>query len=342
VRASPAERPPHAVPVTGVLLAAAGAVAYGVATVVGRDLAGGGVDSATALGVRFTIAAALLAALLALRGAPLRPLPGERGRILALGAFGYTLESTLFYLSLERGTAAACVLLFYAYPAIVTAIELARGTDRLTVATATALALSVAGTAVVVGAGSDVSISEAGVLLALGSAAAYAVYLVVGRQLGRRTDAMTAACWVAIGAAAASLARGLLGGTLAVPTGHALALTGYGISTAAAFGLTFAALARIGASHTAVVMTLEACSAVVLAAIFLHEAISPAQALGGAAILAAAGVIAWSHHVGPTAARPARRTARRCRSERRRARRRGRGWPPGTPPGRSETLRCRE
>ncbi|HEX8159405.1 MAG TPA: EamA family transporter [Solirubrobacteraceae bacterium] len=278
------------------LLAATGAIAYGVATVIGRQLASAGVDSAIALGTRFTIAAALLGAVLALRGARLRPSRGEWGRIVALGAFGYTLESTLFYLSLQRGTTAACVLLFYAYPAIVAAIEFARGNEPLTAATATALALSVAGTTVVVATGSDVSITNTGVMLALGSAAAYALYLVVGRQLGRRTDAMTAACWVAVGAAAASLARGLVGGTLTAPSDHLLALIAYGVSTAAAFGLTFAALARIGASHTAVVMTLEALSAVVLAAIFLHENISAIQTVGGSAIVAAAAIIAWTHH----------------------------------------------
>ena len=291
--------------ISGVMLAAAGAIAYGVATVIGRGLAGAGVDSATALGVRFTVAAALLAALLALRGGPLRPLRGEWGRILALGAFGYTLESTLFYLSLERGTAAACVLLFYAYPAIVCTIEVARG-ERLSPAAAIALCVSVAGTALVVAAGSEVSISDAGVLLALGSAAAYAVYLVIGRQLGRRTDAMTAACWVAIGAATASVARGLVGGTLAAPSGHVLEVIAYGVSTALAFALTFAALARIGASHTAVVMTLEAFSAVVLAAIFLNEGISTVQALGGLAIVTAAAVIAWSQHAEAQIARPPR------------------------------------
>jgi drug/metabolite transporter (DMT)-like permease len=297
MRAPLSEAPPTA-RIAGVLLACGGAMAYGVATVIGRGLAGDGVDSATALGIRFTIAAVLLAALLRLRGAPLRPLRGEWGRIVALGAFGYTLESTLFYLSLQRGTAAACVLLFYAYPTIVTAIELARGRDRLTRATALALALSIAGTAVVVVTGRDVSISQAGVLLALGSAAAYAVYLVIGRQLGRRTGAMTAACWVAVGAAAASLTRGIAGATLSSPDGHLLALLAYGTATAAAFALTFAALARIGASQTAVLGTLEAFSAVVLAAIFLHESISAPQAFGGAAILAAAAVIAWSHREG--------------------------------------------
>jgi drug/metabolite transporter (DMT)-like permease len=299
-----AAEPRRGARIAGVLLAAIGAVAYGVATVIGRELARAGVDSATALGARFAIAAAVLAALLVVRRAPLRPLRGEWGRIVALGAVGYALESTLFYLSLERGTAAACVLLFYAYPAIVTVIELARGAERLTGATALALSLSIAGTAVVVAAGSDVSISDAGVLLALGSAAAYAVYLVVGRQLGRRTNAMTAGCWVAVGAAAASLARGVAGQTIAVPSGHLLALAAYGVSTAAAFALTFAALARIGASHTAVVMTLEALSAVVLAAAWLGEPITAAQALGGAAIVAAAAVIAWSHRTPARVATP--------------------------------------
>lgn len=279
----------------GVGLAAAGAIAYGVATVIGRALAGSGVDCASALGIRFAVAAAVLAALLRLRRVSVRPKPGEWLPIFLLGAIGYTLESTLFYMSLGHGSAAACILLFYAYPAIVTAIEFFRGRQRLTAATAVALLLSIAGTAIVVAIGRDVSISLTGILLALAAATAYALYLVVGRGIGRGSDAMTTACWVAAGAATSSALRGLIGGTLQPPSGHMLQLVGYGAATAAAFGLTFAALARIGASHTAVVSTLEAGSAVVLAAVALGEGISAAQALGGIAIVAAAAVIARSH-----------------------------------------------
>lgn len=104
----------------------------------------------------------------------------------------------------------ACILLFYAYPAIVTAIECVRGRAHLTPATVTALTLSAAGAVVVVAVGRDVSISVAGIVLALAAATAYAVYLVIGRDAGRRTDAMTTACWVAVGAAASSGLRGLL------------------------------------------------------------------------------------------------------------------------------------
>ena len=286
---------PDRMGVVGVGLAAVGAVAYGIATVIGRALAGSGVDSATALGVRFSVAAVILAALVRLRGAPMRPAAGECLAIVLLGAIGYTLESTLFYLSLGHGTAAACILLFYAYPAIVTAIEFVRGREQINNATAIALVLSVVGTASVVAIGRDVSISPMGIVLALVAATAYALYLVVGRGVRRQTDAMTAACWVAAGAAAASLMRGAVGGTLRVPSGHLLQIVGYGAVTAAAFALTFAALARIGASHTAVVMTLEAASTVVLAGVALGEGITPAQAIGGTAILAAAAVIAQSH-----------------------------------------------
>jgi len=286
---------PDRIGVAGVGLAAVGAVAYGIATVIGRALASSGVDSATALGVRFSIAALVLAALMRLRGAPMRPAAGEWLPIVLLGAIGYTLESTLFYLSLGHGTAAACILLFYAYPAIVTVIEFARGREKLTKATAVALLLSIAGTASVVAVGREVSISATGIVLALVAATAYGLYLVVGRDVRRQTDAMTAACWVAAGAAAASLMRGAVGGTLQVPSGHLLQIVGYGAVTAAAFALTFAALARIGASHTAVVSTLEAASTVVLAGIVLGEGITSAQAFGGAAILAAAAIIARSH-----------------------------------------------
>lgn len=280
----------------GTALAAIGAVSYGVTVVVGRRLADEGLSAATALGVRFGVAALCLAAVLRLRRAPLRPLRGELLRILLLGAVGYMTEATLFYLSLQRGTAAACALLFYAYPAIVSAIELVRGRERPTPPTLAALALSVAGTAVVVAAGSEVSISAAGIVFALASAATYSVYLVVGRELGRRSDAMTAACWVALGASASSLARGALTASLSDPTGYLGQLVLYGAATAVAFWLTFAALARIGTARTSVVSTLEAFSAIVLAAVFLGEDITAAQAVGGAAILVAAGVIALTVH----------------------------------------------
>ena len=63
------------------------------------------------------------------------------------------------------------------------------------------------------------------------------------------------------------------------------------MATAVAFACMFAGLSRLGASRTAVVMTLEAFVAVTLAAAFLGESLVAAQVVGGAAIVAAAVVV---------------------------------------------------
>jgi drug/metabolite transporter (DMT)-like permease len=302
--------------VIGVGLAAGGAVAYGVATVLGRALAAAGVDSATALAARFAVAAVVLVIVLGFRKVPVRPLPGEWLPIVLLGAIGYTAESTLFYSSMEHGTAGACIMLFYAYPVIVVLIDLAGKRIRLTTAMVQAIALSTVGTLTVVAVGGEVSISTMGVVLALAAAGAYGLYLIVGKELSRRSDPMTAACSVAAGAAGSSAVRGAVTGSLEFPSGHLLQIAAYGVATAVAFSLTFAALSRIGASQTAVVMTLEAVSTVVLAALVLGESVSVGQACGGLAVIGAAAVIAWARATESTADRGEGAEATRLAAER--------------------------
>ena len=113
-------------------------------------------------------------------------------RILALGAIGYAGQSSLFYLSLQRGTAATSILLFYAYPALVCVIGwLALGERRPARRTALALGLSAAGTATVAATSGPLTVSALGVACALGSALVFALYLLAGQRLGgavRRDD----------------------------------------------------------------------------------------------------------------------------------------------------------
>jgi drug/metabolite transporter (DMT)-like permease len=102
---------------------------------------------------------------------------------------------------------------------------------------------------------------------------------------------MAKAAGVAAGAALASIAQGALTHGLVAPDGRWLLLVAYGVATAAAFTLMFAALARLGARHTSIVMTLEAVFAVALAALLLGESLGACQALGGAAVLGATGLV---------------------------------------------------
>ena len=233
------------------------------------------------------MSALVLFGLLAVLRRGLLPARGERLRPLLLGAVGYALESALFYSALQRGTAAAVALLFYAYPAIVTVLELVTGVVAVSVRLLAALALSVAGTALIVVSGGNVAITSAGILLALGSAVSFAFYLLASRRAVTKTDPMVNAAWVAAGASLSLTVQGLATGGLRNPGGDWWLMLANGVATAAAFSLLFAALRSLGASRTAVVMTLEALSAVVLAALLLGETIGGVQLLGGAAILAA-------------------------------------------------------
>lgn len=237
--------------------------------------------------MRFAVSAVVLFGLLGLRRRPLLPVVGERLRPVLLGAIGYAFQSSLFYSALQRGTAAAVALLFYVYPAFVTLAELSVGKVRASGRLFGALGLSLAGTVLIVVTGDDVDITPAGIAFALGAALAFGTYLLASDRTAGRSDAMVNAAWVAAGAALSLATQGVAFGGLRAPGDAWWLMAANGVATASAFALLFAALGHLGASRTAVVMTLEAFSAVVLSALLLDEVIGPAQIAGGAAILAA-------------------------------------------------------
>ena len=246
------------------------------------------------LGLRFGIAGVLLLGALVAGRRPLLPAPGERVRAGLLGGIGYAIESTCFFLGLAHGTVAAVVLLFYVYPAVVMLLEVPLLGTRPRGRSLAALTLSVAGAAVIAIGGGEVHISPLGIVLSLGSAAAFALYLLASERLVTRTDALTTAAWVAVGASVSLLAGALVRGAVRMPSGYWWDMAGYALATAVAFTCMFAALRRLGSSRTAVIMTLEAVFGIVLAAVFLGESIGPLQVVGGLAVLGGAAMIALS------------------------------------------------
>ncbi|HEU0132476.1 MAG TPA: DMT family transporter [Mycobacteriales bacterium] len=279
-------------PRLGVLAATGSATAFGVTIVVQRSLARSGLPVATALGIRFSVAAAILLLYLALRRAPLLPVRGERRWALLLGGIGYAGEAALFYAALQRGTAGAVSLLFYAYPAIVTLLEVALRLRPPRLVAFAVVVLSTVGVVLIVVTGGSVSISAGGVGYALGAATSFSVYLLLSQRLMRRSPAAAAGAHVAVGAALALLTAAVVTGMPHVNGHDAALLLANGAATAVAFALLYAALAHLAAGAAAVVMTLEAFVTVGLAALVLGEGIRPLQLVGGVFVVAAAVVVA--------------------------------------------------
>ncbi|HET9728524.1 MAG TPA: DMT family transporter, partial [Acidimicrobiia bacterium] len=179
---------------------AAAAFSFGCTILFSRYVARDGLAPSVALGIRFGVAGLLLLGTLAAMRRPLLRPRGERVRAIGLGLLVYAVESTFFYMGLERGTAAAVALIFYAYPAVIAVVELVTRATRWNRRTGVALVLSISGSATVAIGGGHVAISRTGVLCVMGSIIMFSAYALGSDRLLTRTDSLTAATWTAIGA----------------------------------------------------------------------------------------------------------------------------------------------
>lgn len=293
---APAERPASTVAgrgrLAGSLFGLGAAIAYGGVVVVQRSLAKEDLPVTTVVGGRYAIASVILLAVLAASRRSLVPEPGERLRAALLGLVGYVVHSTLVYLALAHGTAAAVAMVFYLYPAVVAVLEIALRLRPPRLPALVAPVFSGIGVAVVVATGERVAISRTGIMLGLAAAGAVSVYLITSSHLIRRSNPMVTAAWVAGGVAVSMATGGVALAGFSLPGAAVGRLLLAGAATAAATTCVYAALRRLGAGPTAVFMALQALVALVLAAATLGEPMTAAQVLGGIALVAGAALAA--------------------------------------------------
>jgi drug/metabolite transporter (DMT)-like permease len=270
------------------------ALSFGVVVVVQRSLAKEDLPVATVVGGRYFIASVLLITALAASRRPLLPVPGERLRAFLLGLVGYVIHSSLFYLALGHGTAAAVSMLFYLYPAVIAVIELAGRLRPLNRRSVTAPVLSALGVMVVITAGQELSVTPLGVGLALIASVAVSCYLLASSRLIRRSNPIATGAFVAAGVAVSMSTGGTLLSGFSLPGDAFGRLLLAGLATAGATACVYATLLRLGAGATAAFMALQSLVALVIAGITLHEPITFPQVVGGVALVAGAALASSS------------------------------------------------
>lgn len=278
----------------GIVLAALSAVAHGWLAIFVSYAYAAGVNTVTALALRFGLAALLFVCLVLWNGTWAVRLRYVAA-LLLLGAVGYAGVAGLYFYALKLLPVSLAVLSFYAYPAMVCLLAAAVGQENLTYAKLKALTAAIAGLVLVVGPGLKHQGEWRGVVAALVAALLYSVYLLMGTRLVGSVPPEVAAAGVCTGAALSSLFAGLGTGSLDLsfsPTGW-LAILGVAmVGTFLAVACLFAALRRIGASHTAIIGSLEPTVAVVLSGLLLGDHLTWWQVVGFWGILWGAGVLA--------------------------------------------------
>jgi len=276
-----------------------------------------GVSSDALLLLRFTLAAVLLGAVLALRpelrsGRPSAVPPPRPGRLprgvvltgLGLGAVGYATQATLFFSALERIDASLAALVLYTYPAMVTVAAALLGRDRLTRARAAAVIVASCGTLLVLLGAGALRFDPVGVALAFGSAAVFTVYILVSDAATHRLPPVLLAVLVMTGAAGTLSVRAVVTGGVDLGFGPAgwlwvgcIAV----VSTVVAMLAFFAGLRRTGPSILAILSTFEPVVTTALAALALGEFLTPVQLTGGLLVLASVAVVQLRPPSGRTA-----------------------------------------
>lgn len=263
-------------------------MAFGTLAIFAKLAYEAGADAVPLLTIRFVVTAVILVAYQLLRRASIWVGRDKVVRLLLLGACGYAVEASLFFLALERAPASVVGLVFYSYPLWTTLIAISLKLERFEKRLLIALALGTAGVASIF---SLTGAPLAGPLFALAAAVMVALFYIGAQVFTAETPPAAAAMWTAIGAALAiAVVYPIMGGRL--PSGAIGPGIGLGLATSFAFIATYAAIARIGSSRTAIANMVELVTTIVLALIFLNEQPTLRVLIGAVLVLSAIPILA--------------------------------------------------
>ena len=270
----------------GTLFCLAAGVAFSVSPILIQIAYSHGAAVTGVLAWRYLAATALLLGI-AGRKVLAVPMRAAIGAFL-LGAVVYAADSALFFGSLERTSAPLASLVHYAHLVLVVGVAAAIGRERLTRRRLFALVGIFGGVALVGGAA--VNPDLVGIGMALGSAAAYAVYVLLSDRLLRDADPMALAAYLTAGAATSFIVAGMFLGTLAEvggPAGLACLVGAALIGSVFAVTSFLKGVRLIGPSTASLLVTVEVPVTIALAAVVLGQRMTPPQLLGAGLVVAA-------------------------------------------------------
>jgi drug/metabolite transporter (DMT)-like permease len=275
----------------GALLCVLSAASFASVVILAKVAYAEGADPLALLTVRFAVAAAVLW-LLAARAGALR-FRSRRDPLLALalGGLVYSSQTGMVFAALERIDASLTELLVFSFPALVVLGAAALGRERFTRRRLVALAMAMAGVALVLAGATAGALDLLGTTFGLAAALLYAGYVLSVARVAGRMHALALAALVCSGSALALGAAGAAAGSF----GQGMSAAAWALGVALALGSTVVAVAaflggvaRLGPSRASILATLEPPIACGLAFLVFGERLTPLQLAGGALVVAAA------------------------------------------------------
>jgi len=288
---------------SGAILVIVAAVGFGFMGLFGKAwTTDRGVSVEMMLFLRFGIAFAVMAGMMVVHG-----LRWPRGRtllaLIGMGAVLYVGEAMLFFHAAQHIPVPLVSLLLYIYPVIVTVFAWLFLRERMTPLKLLALGLAITGLVLTIlpelreseGHMAKEGVNPTlGVILGIGTAIAYSIYILIGGRYSREAGAIPAST-IVIGSTAIVI------GAMALSRGDAfpqdqiawMGVLGLAIvSTVISITCLLAGLQRIGPVQASTLSTLEPVTTAIVGATLMNDRLTMLQVVGGGLILVAAVIIA--------------------------------------------------
>lgn len=277
---------------SGLAIAISGAILFSAKAIVAKLIYRYHVDAVTLITFRMLFSLPFFAAVALWKSRTESVLTtAERGKIVLLGLLGYYLSSFLDFLGLQYISAGLERLILFLTPSFVLLFSVAFLNKKITMLECGALIIAYLGTVLVFlhdvrFGGSNVML---GGTLVLGSAIAYALYLLLSGQLVRRVGALRLVAYaMCVSSAACILQFFLLRPTamLVQPMAvYGLSLLNAVFCTVLPVILTMVAVARIGPATASQAGMIGPVSTLFMGAVILDEPVTGIQLAGTALVL---------------------------------------------------------
>lgn len=263
--------------VKGYLLGIVAAATYGMNPLFALPLYAGGMDPDSVLFFRYLIAISILAVMIRVRGRSF-VLPAKALCSIAVFGLLFAVSSITLFQSYRYMEAGIASTLLFVYPILVALIMAAVYREKLTRRTALCIVLALAGIGLLYKSDTGVTLNATGVALVMGSALAYAVYIVgVNRPALKNIATLPLTFYALLFGLSLFLVRLDFGRNLTVVRtwylwGCLLALGTF--PTAISLLCTTRAIQYIGSTPTAILGALEPLTAVFFGVLIFGESLT--------------------------------------------------------------------
>lgn len=271
----------------GYLLIIISAISFSLIPIFALYAYDSGVSTTTLLFLRFAIASVVFFAYLLMKKYKWKVTRKQLLSLVLLGGVLYMAQSSFYFSAVKYIPASLAALLLYLNPIFVAVLSFFFNNEKPTKQLIMAISLSLVGIVMVLGS-PDGSISLIGILLAIGAAIVYSVYIVLGDRVTQQLPPMITCAYIALFSSLSFLIGGTVTHTIQFDfggLGWVMIICVALLSTVVAMFTFFAGMNRVGPTKASILSMVEPVVTFIFSALLFQEKMSLIQMCGGIIVL---------------------------------------------------------